>query len=86
MGLQRLKRLGVSAAGEVVSGEPALSIGAFAKRFAADLVVVGHRRQSLIERWWSGASGAYIVDHVGCSVLLARDVITDEEFEAHITP
>jgi nucleotide-binding universal stress UspA family protein len=86
MGLQRLQRLGVSALGEVVTGEPALSIGAFAKRFAADLVVVGHRRQSLIERWWSGASGAYIVDYVGCSVLLARDVITDEEFEAQITP
>jgi len=44
-------------------------------------VVVGHRRQTLLERWWSGASGAYLVDNVGCSVLVARNVISDEEIE-----
>lgn len=81
-GLSRLMRLGVPATGEVVCGEPALIIAAAAKRFGADLVVVGHRRQTLLERWWSGVSGAYLVDNVGCSVLVARNVISDEEFEA----
>jgi nucleotide-binding universal stress UspA family protein len=81
-GLNRLRRLGVQVTGEVIAGEPAPIIAAAAKRFAADLVVVGHRRQTLLERWWSGASGAYLVDNVGCSVLVARDVISDAEFEA----
>jgi nucleotide-binding universal stress UspA family protein len=81
-GLSRLARLGVRASGEVASGEPAMLIGAAASRFGADLVVVGHRRQTLLERWWSGASGAYLVDNVACSVLIARNVISDEEFDA----
>lgn len=81
-GIARLKRLGVTVSGEVVTGEPALEIGACARRFKADLVVVGHRRQSLLERWWSGASGAYLADAVKCSVLIARDIISDDEFEA----
>jgi nucleotide-binding universal stress UspA family protein len=81
-GLARLRRLGVRVTGEVVAGEPAPIIAAAARRFEADLVVVGHRRQTLLERWWSGVSGAYLVDNVSCSVLVARDVITDEEFEA----
>jgi nucleotide-binding universal stress UspA family protein len=81
-GLQRLKRIGVGCGGEVVANEPAIAIASCARKFSADLVVVGHRRQSLLERWWSGASGAYLVDHVGCSVLIARNVISDEEFEA----
>lgn len=83
-GLARLKRLGVKATGQVVSGEPATEIAICARRFGADLVVVGHRRQSLLERWWSGASGAYLSDKVDCSVLIARDVISDAEFEAHL--
>jgi nucleotide-binding universal stress UspA family protein len=81
-GLDRLARIGVGAAGEVVVGEPATVIGACARNFAADLVVVGHRRQSLLDRWWSGSSGAYLVDNVTCSVLIARNIVSDEEFEA----
>ena len=50
-GLARLGRLGVQATGEVVTGEPAPTIAAAARRFGADLVVVGHRRQTLLERW-----------------------------------
>ncbi|MDE2356704.1 MAG: universal stress protein [Alphaproteobacteria bacterium] len=80
-GLTRLRALGLKARGQAVAGEPALVIGAAAKRFKADLVVVGHRRQHLLERWWSGASGAYIIDQVDCSVLVARGGISDAEFE-----
>jgi nucleotide-binding universal stress UspA family protein len=72
LGLDRLKELGVEAQGKVCIGEPALVIGETARTFGADLVIVGHRRQSLLERWWSGASGAYLVDQVSCSVLVAR--------------
>lgn len=83
-GLKRLAEMGVPAEGELVSGEPAQAIGAQAGRFNADLVVVGHRRQGLMERWWSGASGAYLVDHVACSVLIARRIVSDEEFERRL--
>ncbi len=72
LGLDRLAGLGVAAQGEVSAGEPTVVIAEAALAFGADLIVVGHRRQSLLERWWSGASGAYLVDRVSCSVLIAR--------------
>lgn len=83
-GLARLRRLGIEATGAAVSGDPAAAISKAAKKFQADLVVVGHRRQSLLDRWWSGSTGAYLADNVACSVLVARNVISDEEFESHI--
>jgi len=83
-GVARLKALGFEAVAKLVVGEPVQEIGAFARQIKADLVVVGHRRRGLIERWWSGASGGYIVDNVACSVLISRNVITDEQFAAKI--
>jgi nucleotide-binding universal stress UspA family protein len=83
-GLKRLARLGVQASGDCLFGEPAMAIPVSARSFAPDLIVVGHRRQTLVDRWWSGATGAYLVDGVSCSVLLARDVVSDEEFEAYL--
>lgn len=84
LGLTRLRRLGVPSRGEVVFGEPPAVIAACAQTFRADLIVVGHRRRSLVERWWSGPSGGYLVDTVACSVLVARDTVSDAEFEAYL--
>jgi nucleotide-binding universal stress UspA family protein len=82
-GLAKLRALGFDPTGKIVFGEPAQEIGAWAREIKADLVVVGHRRQSFIERWWSGSSGAYLTDHVGCcSVLVSRNVISEEQFRA----
>ncbi len=72
-GMARLVEAGIPVTGKVVVGEPAQCIAAYAREIGADLVVVGHRRKSLVERWWSGASGAYLVDHLGCSLLIARN-------------
>ncbi len=83
-GVDVLKRLGVTPDAKLVVGEPAPCIGAYAKEVKADLVVLGHRRKNLLQRWWSGGTGAYITDHVGCSVLIARSVISDEAFEAEL--
>lgn len=80
-GLASLEKLGVSAEGEIVFGEPVVEIAKAAARFGADLIVVGHRRQSLLERWWVGSSGAYLVDQVSCSVLVARHIVSDAQFE-----
>ena len=79
-----MTRLGLEPVARLVIGEPALQIGAFAKEVRADLVVLGQRKMSVLQRWWSGATGAYVSDHVTCSVLIGRNAITDEAFEAFI--
>jgi nucleotide-binding universal stress UspA family protein len=79
-GVMRLKFLGVEPVAKLVSGEPAIEIRNFAREVAADLVVVGHRRQSFLDRWWSGSSGAYILDNIDCSLLVARRPISEQEF------
>jgi nucleotide-binding universal stress UspA family protein len=63
-------------------GVPAEVIGTFAREIGADLVVVGHHRQSALARWWSGPRGAYLIDYTDCSLLVARNVISDEAIEA----
>ncbi|MGH8171434.1 MAG: universal stress protein, partial [Steroidobacteraceae bacterium] len=47
-GMARLAALGFQASGKLVIGEPAREIAAYAEQVNADLVVVGHRRQSAI--------------------------------------
>ncbi|HLK26873.1 MAG TPA: universal stress protein [Caulobacteraceae bacterium] len=81
-GVARLKEFGFDPVARLVVGEPAPAIGAVAQEIGADLVVVGHRKQSLLSRWWGGSSGAYLSEHVPCSLLLCRDEISDEAFEA----
>jgi membrane fusion protein (multidrug efflux system) len=78
--MARLAELGFQAWGKLAIGEPAREIAAYAEQVKADLVVVGHRRQSAIGRWWSGASGAYLSDHIRCSLLVCRNVIDDQHF------
>jgi nucleotide-binding universal stress UspA family protein len=80
-GVERLATLGFKPQARLVHGEPARCIAAFAKEVLADLVVVSHRRRSAMERWWSGSTGASLLDHVDCSLLVARDVISDRQFE-----
>lgn len=78
--MERLTALGFQPEGKVVSGEPAVEIANYAREVRAELVVVGHRRKGLLERWWSGQTGAYLSDHLQCSLLIARGSISDEEF------
>jgi nucleotide-binding universal stress UspA family protein len=80
-GLERLRRLGMAPVGRLAVGDPAKAIGAFAREVGADLVVVGHQRRSLIERWWSGPTGAYICDFIDCSLVIARNAVSDAAFE-----
>jgi membrane fusion protein, multidrug efflux system len=81
-GMARLAALGFQATGKLVIGEPAREIGAYAEQVKANLVVVGHRRQSAIGRWWSGPSGAYLSDHIPCSLLVCKNVIDEQQFAA----
>lgn len=83
-GVENLRRLGFDPEARLVVGEPSIEIGAYARQIKADLVVVGHRRQSLMERWWLGATGGYLVDHIDCSLLISRLSISDQAFEAEL--
>ena len=56
-GVARLTALGMKPTARLAIGEPARAIGAFAKEAGVDLVVVGHQKRRLLERWWSGPSG-----------------------------
>jgi nucleotide-binding universal stress UspA family protein len=81
-GVARLRKLGFDPTAKLVRGQPAEEIGKFARQIEADLIVVGHRRQSAFDRWWSGPTGAYLMDYTDCSLLVARNVVSDETIEA----
>ncbi len=81
-GVARLRQLGFDPVAKMVRGEPAQEIGNFAREVGADLIVVGHRRQSAFDRWWSGPKGAYLMDYTDCSLLVARNVVSDEDMKA----
>ena len=83
-GVEVLGKLGMKPTARLVRGEPAMQIGRYATEIEADLVVLGHRRQNLLQRWWSGSNGAYVSDHVGCSILIGRKAISDAEFEQQL--
>jgi nucleotide-binding universal stress UspA family protein len=81
-GVARLRKLGFDPVAKLVRGQPAEEIGNFARGVGADLIIVGHRRQSAFDRWWSGPKGAYLMDYTDCSLLVARNVVGDEAIEA----
>src|SRR5215469_4300019 len=82
--VERLKQLGFKPQARLVSGDPIPAIAAVAREIKAQLVVVGHMHQSFLARWWSGSNQAYLCDHVGCSLLVACNPMSDEDFEAAI--
>jgi nucleotide-binding universal stress UspA family protein len=84
--IRGLSDWGFEVKGKLVRGEPAPSIGSYAREIKADMVVVGHRKQSLLQRWWSGPTGAYISDYMDCSILIARNVVSDEEMFRALGP
>lgn len=81
-GLERARHLGLQVSGQVVQGEPVEAIKTWAARSGADLVVVGHRKRSLLERWGSGPGHTILSDHLNCSLLISLNEISDEAFAA----
>ncbi|MGB8365855.1 MAG: universal stress protein [Rhizomicrobium sp.] len=80
-GVERLKKLGFNPVAKLARGEPVFEIGAFAKQIGADLIVVGLQRQSTLARWWSGSTGAYLIDYTHCSLLVSRNVVSEDAFK-----
>lgn len=79
-GVEKLKALGIQADARLMMGDPMESIRQYAVEVGADLVVLGHRRQSLLERWWSGSANSYLTDQLGCSILIGRLEVNDVAF------
>jgi len=71
-GLQRLREIGLTPTGRLMMGDPAEQIASAAKEWGADLVVVGHRRQSSFARWWRGSVGVNLFEQIDCSMLIAQ--------------
>ena len=83
-GLERLRSIGIAASGRLIVGEAPRAIGAYAQECSADLVIVSHRRQNFLERWWSRSPSDNLIDHVSCSILVSRNTISDAVFDAAI--
>lgn len=77
-----MKQRGFEPVARLEIGEPSPTIGRVAREVKADLVVVGHHKQNFLSRWWSGSNDAYLSDHVGCSLLVSCNAMSDEAFEA----
>ena len=70
-GVQRLTQAGLSARGEVVTGDPVQELARAAGRLQADLIVVGHKHlEGWARRWWRGSVSKALIEHAPCSVLV----------------
>lgn len=78
-GVERLKKLGFSPESRLEFGSPAHEITEAARQSAADLIVVGHRQQGALARWWGGSVGASLLDNLPCSLLVAQSEVSDAE-------
>ena len=83
-GVEVLTQLGLKPVGKLVIGEPAHQIAAYARETSADLIVLGHRHHNTVAHWFSESTGDYIKKHVPCSVLMGRNAVTDEVFQAEL--
>ena len=80
-GVKRLQALGFSPTSRLEMGDAGQKIADVAEEIEAQLVVVGHRPQGPLARWWFGSVGSYLVKRLRCSVLVAQTEISDDEFE-----
>jgi nucleotide-binding universal stress UspA family protein len=79
-GVNRLKAMGFAPTARLGMGEAGREIAAVADEIGANLVVVGHRPDGPLARWWFGSVGTYLVKHLRCSFLVAQTEIGDDEF------
>lgn len=53
-------------------GHPAEQVVAEAQKLDADLIVLGHRGKSLIQRWLTGSTTKQVMGYAHCAVLVVR--------------
>ncbi|MBV1904170.1 MAG: universal stress protein [Marinosulfonomonas sp.] len=77
-GVTRLTKMGFSPTSRLETGDPAERICAIANQIRADLVVIGHRQQGPVSRWFHNSVAVYVMDHLDCSMLVARMEVSDD--------
>ncbi len=65
-----LRSRGFQAEGNLVNGDPLSTIVAEAKRLESDLIVMGHRHLSRLDRMLDPSISSKVIDKAGCPVLV----------------
>jgi nucleotide-binding universal stress UspA family protein len=73
-GAKDIVALGLTVQTRIEFGEPVERIGAVAREYGADLIVVGHRHRGALARWWGGSVGKSLLGHIPCDLLVALDI------------
>lgn len=81
-GARELRQAGLPVQACLRQGHPAEEIGRLAREMRADLIVVGHREQGALARWWSGSTGTSLLAHAPCSLLVALATPGDQGADA----
>lgn len=72
-GARQMRDLGLQVKTRIEFGEPVERIGAVAREYGADLIVVGHRHRGTLARWWGGSVGKSLLGQIPCDLLVALD-------------
>ena len=72
-GARDIVALGLAVQTRIEFGEPVERIGAVAREYGADLIVVGHRHRGTLARWWGGSVGKSLLGQIPCDLLVALD-------------
>lgn len=64
--------VGVRVKFEMVVGHPAEQIVRHAEQLKADVIVIGHRGHTFVERWRLGSISHRVLDYAGCPVVVVR--------------
>jgi nucleotide-binding universal stress UspA family protein len=67
-----LRQAGFAAEEEIADGDPAVEIAERAKRWGADLIVVGAEREGRIKQALLGSVATAVVKNASCNVLVIR--------------
>jgi len=64
--------LGIEAVFQVKVGHPAEQIVQMAKVEQADAIVMGHRGETLLQRWLLGSVAKRVLSYAHCTVIIVR--------------
>lgn len=70
--IEYAKLLGLNPEAVVTSGHPVEAIVEYARAHSVDLIVMGHRGMSNLQRFFGGSVSDRVVDHAPCNVLIVR--------------
>lgn len=57
---------------EVVTGHPGEQVVRHAEDWKADLIIIGHRGRTFLDRLLIGSVAGHVINHAPCAVLVAR--------------